>query len=381
MFEEPPQPQQQFNFLFQQNSVRGLPVRDHEELFQPNVNPFHITSSTRLQQTEPMSWPQQMHQQQQRQQQVNRAVGENVGNHVGEENVGVEREMNDGNVDESPTFWTTCPYCLNMYEHYRAYVDCILRCENCKRAFQAVQIPSPPDVAEDQETYFCCWGYYPIGVSMMQLGKQVGEDGTGVKSDWNPFTTLNDVSSQVKERLNDNVAKKPKLWEPWVYIDDVTDDIFDGISDEESSDDSDDEWGSTKKRKPKKIKRVVGHKKKERFMVGRNGKNAENSIPIPEGEEEPMGRGAEGSKKAVAGNPRRQSGRVAKEMGKLDLNVEFNNNEGEEPVRRMAAGNRGNGQGDENNVEEGIGFFEGLDEFLSNLPILSVNDEENVKDS
>lgn len=55
--------------------------------------------------------------------------------------------------------------------------------------------------------------------------------------------------------------------------------------------------------------------------------------------------------------------RGAAELGKLDLNVEFSN-EAEEPVRGVNAGN-----GEEDNIE-GIGFFEGLDEFLSSLPIL-----------
>ncbi|KAK1440264.1 hypothetical protein QVD17_06089 [Tagetes erecta] len=66
-------------------------------------------------------------------------------------------------------------------------------------------------------------------------------------------------------------------------------------------------------------------------------------------------------------------------MGRLDLNVEFNNNEGEQPTAKTTgSGNRGNGQGDGDNTE-GIGFFEGLDEFFSSLPILSVVNDEKVK--
>ena len=60
-------------------------------------------------------------------------------------------------------------------------------------------------------------------------------------------------------------------------------------------------------------------------------------------------------------------------MGKLDLNVEFSN-EVEEPVHGAGEGN-GNA---EDNIE-GIGFFEGLDEFLSSLPILNVVADDKVK--
>ncbi|RID44635.1 hypothetical protein BRARA_I01417 [Brassica rapa] len=63
-----------------------------------------------------------------------------------------------------PSFWTTCPYCFVLFEYPNMYEESVLKCQtkSCRRAFQAVKVPSPPPVAEE-DTYYCCWGFYPIG--------------------------------------------------------------------------------------------------------------------------------------------------------------------------------------------------------------------------
>ncbi|PWA82727.1 DnaJ domain-containing protein [Artemisia annua] len=45
---------------------------------------------------------------------------------------------------------------------------CCLRCANCRRAFQAVEIPvnSLPPVIPGKEAYYCCWSYFPMGFAM-----------------------------------------------------------------------------------------------------------------------------------------------------------------------------------------------------------------------
>lgn len=75
-----------------------------------------------------------------------------------------------GNADQSPnqqvklsTFWTACPYCYVLFEYPRVYEGCCLRCQNCKRAFQAVLLPSLPPLVQGQEAYYCCWGFFPMG--------------------------------------------------------------------------------------------------------------------------------------------------------------------------------------------------------------------------
>ncbi|KAJ9561180.1 hypothetical protein OSB04_006340 [Centaurea solstitialis] len=441
---------QQHNFL-SQNPVRPVPVREQEQLFQPQslpphklifgsaptqVQPFRVTSPLQ-QQTRPppqppqpqatvqpptppppaappqppLSWPQPSpispppqaqqqrqeehqhhhHQQQESLEQNAASVqlpsqdnGYNGAREEEEEETEVETEEAAEDADDSPTFWTACPFCFYMYEYPRVYAECTLRCDNCKRGFQAVRIRTPPPIIEGQEASFYCWGFFPLGVSVSHLQKNNGV------SRWTPFSPLHDVSRNVQDHLNGKAAPKKnfvvnKNSGPRIYIDDVTDDIFMGISDR--SDSSDAEWNTTKKKKVKSTKKGLKRAFKKRAEViavrvkdGRSGsdKDMENGSEDQEGVGVPTVSGGETSKKAVGSNPRRQSGRVAKELGKLDLNVEFNNNEGEEPAPRVIVGNRGNGQGEEENIE-GIGFFEGLDEFLSNLPILSVVNDEKVK--
>ncbi|CAH8321573.1 unnamed protein product [Eruca vesicaria subsp. sativa] len=62
------------------------------------------------------------------------------------------------------SFWTTCPYCFVLFEYPNMYEESVLKCQtkSCRRAFQAVKVPSPPPVAEE-DSYYCCWGFYPIG--------------------------------------------------------------------------------------------------------------------------------------------------------------------------------------------------------------------------
>ena len=104
--------------------------------------------------------------------------------------------------------------------------------------------------------------------------------------------------------------------------------------------------------------------------------NVREGLVVQEGVEVPNAPSAESSKKVAATCGRRHSARVAKDFGKLDLNVEFNN-EVAEPAPRVVQGN-GTGRGEED-IIEGSGFFEGLDEFLSTLPILNVVGDDKVK--
>uniref|UniRef100_A0A803MCC1 J domain-containing protein n=1 Tax=Chenopodium quinoa TaxID=63459 RepID=A0A803MCC1_CHEQI len=79
-------------------------------------------------------------------------------------------------------------------------------------------------------------------------------------------------------------------------------------------------------------------------------------------------------KTVTASIPRKQTRRSKKDVGRLDLNVEFNN-DGEEHAPTVSAVN-----GEEDGIEN-IAFFEGLDEFLSTLPILNVGGDEKAKPS
>ncbi|PSS19599.1 DnaJ protein like [Actinidia chinensis var. chinensis] len=73
-------------------------------------------------------------------------------------------------------FWTACPYCYNLYEYPKAFVDTCLRCQNCQRAFHAASLPSLPPFVPGKEAYYCCWGFFPMTfmVANGEGGKKAG---------------------------------------------------------------------------------------------------------------------------------------------------------------------------------------------------------------
>ncbi|KAK4708117.1 hypothetical protein R3W88_029042 [Solanum pinnatisectum] len=95
----------------------------------------------------------------------------------------------EGNVDASgksiPSFWTACPYCLFMYEYSVDYTHCTLRCQNCKKAFQAVPIASPPPIIDGKQNSFCCWGFMPFGLSLENFHRNIDN-----ASSWSPFSPM-----------------------------------------------------------------------------------------------------------------------------------------------------------------------------------------------
>ncbi|PQQ11067.1 uncharacterized protein Pyn_16094 [Prunus yedoensis var. nudiflora] len=256
------------------------------------------------------------------------------------------------------SFWTACPYCYNLFEYPSVYEDCMLRCQNCKRAFNAVVIEAPPVTGSDGEVNFCCWGYFRWGGS----------------AEWTPFSTMFACPIQGKKK-NAGRTKNANSG-PRVYIDD--DEALLDISD--SSEESDDEW-QTDRRKRRAVKA------KGKASVAKTPVRA--SDRIRKGNQNVGGQGKVGSGGSLGGgsvskpeSSKKSSSsarkRGAAALGKLDLNVEFSNNEVEEPAAQTMSEGNGTANGEEDNIE-GISFFEGLDEFLSSLPILNVVGDDKVK--
>ncbi|GMI83758.1 EMF1-Interacting Protein 9, SUVH1/3-interacting DNAJ domain-containing protein 1 [Hibiscus trionum] len=270
---------------------------------------------------------------------------------------------------EGLTFWTACPYCYVLYEYPKLYEDCTLRCQtkNCRKAFHGVVIPSPPVNGKDM--HFSCWGFFPLGFSR-----------GGNFPSWSPISTMYACPNN-QNAGKQNTAKKSA---PRVYYDDVYEDVSDSIGASDDGDDDDDDWRNEKRKKAKnaKGKGSVGRNAKkpqservkkatnEEANVDHSG-NLSGVSAVPDGVPT-----AESSRRGVVNSGRKQMGRGAKNLGKLDLNVEFSN-EVEEPVPRRNEGNHA-GYGEEDNIE-GNGFFEGLDEFLNSLPILSAVGDDKVK--
>lgn len=310
-----------------------------------------------------------------------REVGQQ-GRHVAGEKSG----DNNGNPQNGVSrFWTGCPYCYNMYEYPRGYAECTLRCQNCKRAFHAVEVPTPPSAAEGKEAYFCSWALFPLGVSTSYFDKIKSADST-----WTPISNMFVVPQGENGWHVGKKKNKSRNAGPWIYIDD--DDDQDYVQDVPSKEDSDEDWNSCKENKKKRARSPKGKgttsKKVKAPKVDKSkkvkGSKIGNSQPVcaaQEGEgfpnmEVPSMLVGDTSNKAASVITRNRPDGVTKNMGKLDLNVEFSN-EVEEPAKGTSGGSTTE-QGVEDNAE-GTAFFDGLDEFLDSLPILSVDGDDKVK--
>lgn len=61
------------------------------------------------------------------------------------------------------SFWTMCPSCYRAYEYEKAHQGRMLRCQSCKKPFQATELSSPPPIVPGTDLYYCSWGLYPLG--------------------------------------------------------------------------------------------------------------------------------------------------------------------------------------------------------------------------
>ncbi|KAG2302719.1 hypothetical protein Bca4012_061048 [Brassica carinata] len=151
-----------------------------------------------------------------------------------------------------PSFWTTCPYCFVLYEYPNMYEESVLKCQtkSCRRAFQAVKVPSPPPVA-GKDSYYCCWGFYPIGFAETAKIPPVHDLPRGF-----PVHDLHNRSGfteATKIPVYDIPRTAPKKAARKVYYNEDEDDEYvdSDPSEEEDDDDDDDDWhmNGTKRRK------------------------------------------------------------------------------------------------------------------------------------
>ncbi|RAL39610.1 unnamed protein product [Cuscuta campestris] len=329
-----------------------------------------------------------------------------------------EKEMK---VDEPkidiPSFWTACPYCYHMFEYPDVYVDCTLRCRNCRMAYQAIATSSPPPIIDGKDAYFCCWGFIPLGFSVADW-----ERNRNRATSWSPFSPMftcpinggkNGVSggktanyTAVGQKDGNSSGGFHSVRAPKggsAGQKNVTPRMDDGgghlgsgggcgENDEpvDSGGVSNEDWHDGRARKKarnvneKGVNVMTPPSRSVQKHQAENGKNG-NGNNTTGGKKSLDGLQVQGggrvtteaTKKGIVGNARRQFGRIARDYGKLDLNVEFSN-DGEDHQYGMGGRGHGTGRGVDDNIE-GIGFFEGLDEFLSSLPILNVVGEDKVK--
>ncbi|KAJ4966175.1 hypothetical protein NE237_018024 [Protea cynaroides] len=303
-----------------------------------------------------------------------------------------EQNFNSGSSRIAPfmsTFWTTCPYCYNLYEYPRVYEECCLRCEKCKRAFHAVMVRSLPPSLPGKEEFYCCWGVFPFAFSMSNSGRgkpefpsfpdwmpspsmfppiSSTEKNAGFPK-WMPFSPMFPSQSQGEAKHNATAAAPVNLDE-------------DGNADCDNSVDMTEEGNLATHVK----KRSLSNTKPEQRV--RKANKGDENTPVEatkDGDQKseapnitiakPLMR-----KKTVAKRTQKQRGRgaqdkkvesrSAQEPERLDLNEGlWNEAKDSEPGEGTDAAS-----GDED-VASGVGFFEGLDDFLGNLPILNVVDD------
>ncbi|KAF8679261.1 hypothetical protein HU200_046039 [Digitaria exilis] len=79
-------------------------------------------------------------------------------------------------------FWTACPYCCNVYQYQRALVGRAIRCQSagCRRAFVAAEIPNAPPIVPGTDTYYCAWGFFPMGFPKA----------ADLSTNWRPFCPM-----------------------------------------------------------------------------------------------------------------------------------------------------------------------------------------------
>lgn len=241
-------------------------------------------------------------------------------------------------------------------------------------------IRSPPPLT-GKDVSFCSWGFFPLGFSLDS------KDVNGLSSNWNPFAPLFPCP------LKGSSYSKPTR--NWAYYDDEAAAAFIELSEPSDDDSGDGDWKVEKRsgRKRSRVNKKSGDGRRETVERPRRGvqtghKNVGSADPATAasanananakangGSALASGARAEsGGKKGAVGGSRRKG---AGNLGKLDLNVEFSN-EVEEPSRGERD-REGSAAGHAEDNIEGIGFFEGLDEFLSSLPILNVVADDKVK--
>ncbi|KAF9603909.1 hypothetical protein IFM89_038819 [Coptis chinensis] len=277
------------------------------------------------------------------------------------------------------SFWTVCPYCYHLYEYPRVYEECCLRCQNCRRGFHAAVVPTPPPaVGPGKDMYYCCWAFFPIGFT--------AQDNLGKGSSWTPFSSMFPVppSQPGEAEKGNNTSSSSDSGEEADLVDDR----------------------GGKKGKTENVQKNTSTS----FQVGTGGNNVEPQTTvrikttarksIPPRNIQPNSQTVVApqstvkikttARKSVLPRPNNRTvatpqnkanvGRSDSQWLGMDLNLEVQA-EVEEPKRASVVEGVEIGSIDAE-ATEGIGFFEGLDDILGNLPLLSVpgaQKEENVE--
>ncbi|KAJ4962989.1 hypothetical protein NE237_022928 [Protea cynaroides] len=324
-----------------------------------------------------------LNQQQQQQQPVRRSPRDKK-----RKAVPTEQNLNSAS-NRSPsltsTFWTTCPYCYNLYEYPRVYEECCLRCEKCKRAFHAVMVESLPPAVSGEEEFFYCWGFFPLAFSEPDSGS--GKPKLPNFHNRMPYPTMTPPHLQPGGNRS-SADKKAARFPNWFPPQSQAGGIHNATADKVDLDDDSSVDIIEKENLPTHVKdRFLSNKKPEKSVEKANNRDQNSLGKSKDGDgrtEAPNVATAKPHmrKKTVANRTQKQRGRgtqdkkvenrSTRQSGELDLDL--NGELGSEFEDSAPEEGTDAGSGDED-VAAGIGFFEELDDFLGKLPLLHVVDD------
>nr|DAD22099.1 TPA_asm: hypothetical protein HUJ06_023562 [Nelumbo nucifera] len=261
--------------------------------------------------------------------------------------------FNEGRPALSPlltTFWTACPYCYNLYEY--------------------------------PKVYYCCWGFFPLGFSLPNL------DSTKNASfpNWMPFSPMVAPPAQPSEGKRNKRAPNTSLG-----VEDVSDEC------DLSPDTNIRKKGRTAdvKEKASTIKKPGGLRTdnanrgndyssgpmrkdcqgSQDGNVARRGKQTEvPKVASPQKKRKKKMVAKKTKKQMRKSSPSKKVERKSpQETEKGDLNEELRN----EVEKSTPATGESTDTGTKDE-DPGVGFFEGLDDIIGSLPILSVVEDNKV---
>ncbi|GMH21842.1 hypothetical protein Nepgr_023685 [Nepenthes gracilis] len=118
---------------------------------------------------------------------------------------GVAERSGTGSSSQLSSFWTACPYCYIFYEYPIVYEGCCLRCQKCRRAFHAAVIQSFPPVVQGNESYYTCWGFFPLGLSIAK-SESGGNPNSGFPNWVPPMFSVVPSATAVSAETEDDIS-------------------------------------------------------------------------------------------------------------------------------------------------------------------------------
>lgn len=87
-------------------------------------------------------------------------------------------KSSNAHLGQETSFWTLCQFCCHVHLYAHEYLNKLLKCQNCKKGFNATELETQPIVVPGTDTYYATWGFFPLGFAIPG------------SSDWKPFVSV-----------------------------------------------------------------------------------------------------------------------------------------------------------------------------------------------